>query len=163
MRHLVFLATSCGVVTCLAFAFAQQPQPPLPLSPAPETTANSSEPHHTLNLKLYEKRGDSKKILADPTIKAADKQPFSFVAGAQIIDVVPVLEYGTSVNGTVEKIGADHLQVALRISNGSPTKLDDPNITAVQSRSIDVRMNVERSDTKSIQIDADTWFDVRID
>jgi hypothetical protein len=48
-------------------------------------------------------------------------------------------------------------------SIGHPIELNDPNLFAVKSRCIDIRMAVERSVTKTIQMDADTRFDVRID
>lgn len=67
------------------------------------------------------------------------------------------------MNGTVEKIADNQAQVALKISVGNLIETNDPNIVVVKSRSVDVRMNVERSATKSIPIDADTWFDVRLD
>lgn len=158
MRLVVSFAIAAGLVGCLAFAVEQQPQQisPALLSPALGTAAKARETSHTLNLNLYEKHGETKKVLANPTILTNDKKQFSFVAGGEILDVSPVLEYGTSVNGTIEQNADGHLQVALRIMNGSPVKLDDPSITAVQSRCIDVRMNVERSTTKTIQIDGHT-------
>ena len=158
MRHILLLAAVCAFVPCMAMLFAQQP-----VQTAPKTIVNEQETYHTLTLKLYETRGDSKTILADPTIHAINEKPFSFFAGGEFKDVTPTLEYGTCVKGTVEKIADDHLQVALKISVGTPIELNDTNIFVVKSRSVDVRMNVERSATKSIQIDANTWFDVRID
>lgn len=159
MRHILILAAVCAFVPCMAIVFAQQP-----LQTAPKKSANEQKPYHTLTLKLYETRNDLKKrILADPTIEAIDGKPFSFTSGGEFKDVSPTLEFGTCVNGTVEKISNDQLQVAIKISFGSPIETGDPHIFAVKSRSVDVRMNAERSATKSIQIDADTWFDVRID
>ncbi len=159
MRHILILAAVCACVPCVAIVFAQQPP-----KTAPKTIDKEQETYHTLSLKLYESRIDSKeRILADPTIKAIDGKPFSFMAGGEFKDVSPTLEFGTCVNGTVEKIANDHLQVALKISIGSPIETEDPSTFAVTSRSVDVRMNAERSATKSIQIDANTRFDIRID
>lgn len=158
MRNILILAAVCVFVPCMALVFAQQPQ-----QTAPNTIANEQETFHTLTLKLYETRGDSKKVLANPTITAINEKPFSYIAGGEIKDVSPSLAFGTCVNGTVEKIADNHLQAALKISIGNPIETNDPNIVVVKSRSVDVRMKVERSATKSIQIDADSWFDIRID
>jgi hypothetical protein len=157
MRNILILAAVCAFFPCVALVFAKQPQQTNPI-----TIANGQETFHTLTLKLYETRGNSKKILADPTIKAIDGKPFAFMAGGEIKDVSPSLEFGSCVNGTVEKVADNHLQVALKISIGDPIETNDPNIVVVKSRSVDVRMNVERSAAMSIQIDTDTWFDVRI-
>jgi hypothetical protein len=160
MRHSAILAITVGLATCLAFAVAQE-TPRLPSAP---TTKGTTQPaHHTLSLKLYEKRGEAQKTIANPTILTNDKQPFSIFAGGEILDVSPSLEYGTSVKGTIEMTGDGALQLALRISIGTPITQTDPNIAAVKSQSIDVRMNIMRSVTKTIQIDADTWVDVRVD
>ena len=145
MRHIMILAAVCVFFPCMALVFAQQP-----LQTAPKTIAYKQETYHTLTLKLYETRGDSKKIIADPTIKAISEKPFSFMAGGEIKEVSPTLEFGTCVNGTVEKIADNRLQVALKISIGDPIESNGPNIVVVKSRSVDVRMNMERSTTKSI-------------
>lgn len=160
MRHLMFLTAACGIAACLAIAAAQQPPPPR-LSAAPELAPNGQQQYHRLDIKVYEKRGDSVKNLADPTILVADKKPFSFISGGEIARTGPALEFGTRVEGSVETIEGGLLQVALRISIGTPIEMDDPNIAAVRSRSIDVRMKLERSAKTTIQVDADTWFDIR--
>ncbi|MFN7628379.1 MAG: hypothetical protein ACK5PZ_16250 [Pirellula sp.] len=160
MRHLMFLTTACGVAACLAMAAAQQPQQPPRLSAAPELAPNGQQQIHTLNIKVYEKRGDSQKNLADPTILAADKKPFSFISGGEIAQIGPALEFGISVDGSVETIEGGVLQVAMRISIGNPVPSDDPDIVAVRSRSIDVRMKLKRSAKTTFQVDADTWFDI---
>jgi len=160
MRHLMFLTTACGVAACLAMAAAQQPQRPPRLSAAPELAPNGQQQYHTLNIKVYEKRGDSQKNLADPTILAADQKPFSFISGGEIAQIGPALEFGTRVDGSVETIEGGLLQVTLRISIGNPVPSDDPDIVAVRSRSIDVRMKLKRSAKTTFQVDADTWFDI---
>jgi len=161
MRHWVFLTTACGVAACLAMAVAQQPQQAPRLFATPEMAPSGQQQYHMLNVKVYEKRGDSQKNLADPTILVADKKPFTFISGGEIAQIGPALEFGTRVDGSVEMVEGDLLQVTLRISIGHPVPLDDPDIAAVRSRSIDVRVKLERSVTKTIQLDADTWFDIR--
>jgi hypothetical protein len=141
-------------------AAAQQPQQPPRLSGAPELAPNGQQQYHTLNIKVYEKRGDSQKNLADPTILAADQKPFSFISGGEIAQIGPALEFGTRVDGSVETIEGGLLQVTLRISIGNPVPLDDPDTVAVRSRSIDVRMKLKRSAKTTFQVDADTWFDI---
>lgn len=160
MRHLMFLTTACGIAACLAMAAAQQPQQPPRLSAAPELAPNGQQQYHTLNIKVYEKRGDSQKNLADPTILAADQKSFSFISGGEIAQIGPALEFGTRVDGSVETIEGGLLQVTLRISIGNPVPLDDPDTVAVRSRSIDVRMKLKRSAKTTFQVDADTWFDI---
>lgn len=159
MRAGLILSTICCVVSLSAFLIAQQT-----VSLAPTTAVvKENETSHHLSLKLYEKRGESKKVLAAPTIQTFNEKPFAFIAGGEVKDVSPVLEYGTCVNGTVVENADNRLQVSLKISIGTPVNVDDPSFVAVKSRSIDVRMNLERATTKTIQIDADTFFDLHID
>ena len=158
MRYILILSAVCGFVPSMALVFAQQsPQN------APKIVASEQESSYLLNLRIYEKKRDSVKTLADPVLTTISKRPFSFELVRKIQDFSPALESGVCVDGTLEKIADDRIQVALKISTGKPIKLDDTDICAVKSRSIDLRMNVARSTTKSVQIDAVTWCDIRID
>jgi len=157
MRRLILALSIACLLASIPLAFAQQ------LPPAPQSTFHVTANTYTLTLKLIEKHGNETKTLVSPTITAIAERPFAFVAGGEIPNVSPTLTYGTSINGTIGKRVATRIPVVLAVSIGDVLKMVDPSIKGTKARSIDLRMDLEYSTTKTIQIDDVTWCEIRID
>lgn len=156
----VFLCV--GVLSAVSTVSAQDlPKPTQPLAAA-ETVSGQ----RTVSVTIYEKTAEGKiaKTLARPTIKAPSGRSFSVVAGGEIkrTGSTGVLEHGIRLEGNIGELKEALIPIMLKVSIGQPVQLKDPNIKAVQSKSVALLLDLTPSKTKTVQV-GEVWCDITIE
>ncbi len=90
---------------------------------SPSTSSSESSTKYFLTLKFYEKREDSIKHLANPTIVVNAGTPFTYIAGG----VINEIDSGFRLDGTVGSLDDGTVQASLQIGN------NQKNLKSMQS------------------------------
>jgi|GEM_PF-5864421 len=157
MRSLIFLLVTCGLVTCLAIAVAQQLQQPPSSAAAPELAQDEPLQTYRIRMRCYEREGFLTRTVSEPDMVAIVNRPCSFTVSTGISSANPPFDYvifGAEV--LIEELEGDQVQATLRFSRGKQTKCDDPDTLEVRSSSVEIRTKLTRSEKTTIQLHADT-------